>query len=311
MKAHLLVRGMHGLGDNLHQRALLRQLTAEHQVWLESSWVAPYHDLVAQGLRIVQRPTQLRTQTKNAAREAAQFHSGGPPPRTRAIQVTYAPREVNTRGSVLAAMCHVTGCDYATADFRLPVPPAWQAKAAGLIAQWRPDRPIMIYRPLVERKEWTGCGARNPDLNHYADLFDAIRDRFFVVSIADLVPGIEWMTSKPRTAEVTLHAGELDFETLAALMAQAGLVFASPGFAVVLAQAVGTPAVCVYGGYEPPHTFAAGARHSSYLPIAPIRPCACWRHGHSCNKRIDMPAALASLRRFVDAIPADNRAVVA
>lgn len=300
MKRPLLLKGMHGLGDNLHQRALLRQLMADSDVWLESSWVAPYHDLIAAGLKVIARPSTLRTQAKNAAREAAAFYRGPPPPpRSRAMTISYAPREVNARGSVLAAMCFATGCDYGSSDFRLPVPAAWNAKASALIAEWRPAKPIMIYRPLVERKEWTGCGSRNPDFGHYAELFDAIRDRFFVVSLADLVPGVEWITGRPIAADITLHGGELDFETLAALTARAALVFAAPGFAVVLAQAVRTPSVCVYGGYEPPTTFNAGARWSPYLPVVPIRPCACWRHGHACDKRIDMAVALANLERFV------------
>jgi len=309
MKRPILIKGMQGLGDNLHQRALIRQFLEERDVWLESCWVAPYHDLIGAGLKVVQRQTVLRTQAKNAAREAGRFHRGGPPPRTQAQQIAYTPRDVNARGSVLAAMCHAAGRDYDRADFRMPVPAAWRAKASALLVQLRPPRPVMVYRPLVERSEWTGCGSRNPDFGHYAQLFDSIRDQFFVVSIADLEPGKEWLTGQPRVADITLHRGELDFETLAGLTAQAGLVFTSPGFAVILAQAVGTPSVCVYGGYESPRTFEAGGRYVPYLPIAPIRPCACWRHGHACDKRIDMPAALANIRSFVNDIAASSAIV--
>jgi hypothetical protein len=35
---HLI--GHHGLGDNLHQRALIRQLMEKYDVWLDTSWVS-------------------------------------------------------------------------------------------------------------------------------------------------------------------------------------------------------------------------------------------------------------------------------
>ncbi len=98
----------------------------------------------------------------------------------------------------------------------------------------------MVYRPLVERTEWNGCAARNPDHSAYAALFASIRDQFHVVSIADLVPNVEWISGARVEADQKFHAGELEFEALAGLFSIASLVFCSPGFAVILAQTVGT-----------------------------------------------------------------------
>lgn len=298
MKPPLLLQGMHGLGDNLHQRALIRQLTARHRVFLESSWIAPYHDLVGDDLVVLRKESNLRTQNKNADREAALFASERPPASARRMRVWYEPTEVRRRGSVLAAMCAATGCDYATADFRLPVPPAGRAAAQDLLAEWRPTKPILIYRPLVERTEWNGCAARNPDHAAYAALFDSIRDDFFVVSLADLVPGVEWMVGLACEADVRLHRGELPFETLAALVSMAALVFATPGFAVILAQAVGTPVICVFGGYERAYSFSAGARYSSYLGIEPINPTDAFTHDLRHDKSIDLARARSELALF-------------
>jgi ADP-heptose:LPS heptosyltransferase len=266
--------------------------------------------LIDCGLKVIERPTLLRTQQKNAERERDRFCRRRPPAGIRTVSVGYPVQRVNALGSILAAMCAHTGCDYRQADFRLPIPPGWHARAAALIAQWRPSKPIMIYRPLVDRTEWGGCSARNPDADHYAELFDAISSKFFVVSVADLVPGREWISGRARVADVELHRGELDFETMAALFARAALIFAAPGFAVLLAQAVEVPSVCVYGGFEHPRSNAGGARFAPYLPIVPINPCACWRHGHACNKRIDMPRALHALKEFADGA-ADRPAIVA
>ncbi|SFM00577.1 hypothetical protein SAMN03159423_4866 [Bradyrhizobium sp. NFR13] len=295
----LLIRGMHGLGDNIRQRAIIRQLMASHDVWLESSWVSVYHDLIVDGLRVINKPTRLRTQAKNAARESGLFLRSRPPAGTRALAVNYPPDDVRRHGSVMAAMCAVTGTDIATADFRLPIPMSWKAKAAVWLEQWNTDLPIMLYRPLVDRPaDWGGCAARNPDHAAYADLFRSIRDRFFVVSIADLARGKEWMVGEQVHADATCHAGELEFETLAALTSMTAMVFCSPGFAGVLAQAVGTPAAMTFGGYERSAFFFEGAQSGPVLGIDPIEPCSCFSHHHACKKSIDIEQAKSRLELF-------------
>lgn len=295
----LLLQGMHGLGDNLHQRAVIRQLMQRYDVTLESSWVAPYHDLIEQGLKVVHKSTSLRTQAKNAKREADLFHKSRPH-NVRTRKVWYAPREVRACGGVLAAMCRNCDVSYERADFRLPVKPEWITAAREAVPT---DKPILVYRPLVERTEWNGCAARNPDHDAYAKLFDSIRDRFYVVSIADLVPGVEWMTSRPVSADKEFHAGELPFETLAGLFHIAALTYTAPGFAVILAQAVGCPVAAVFGAYEASYSFSGGARYSPYLGIDPITPCDDFKHDNTKDKTIDIAKAKSRLALFAgDAI---------
>lgn len=295
----LLVHGMHGLGDNLHQRAIVRQLMQRRRVILETPWPCVYHDLVGDRLTLISKGSRLPAQAKNAQREAAAFSRVAPPANAEQIKVNYPPAAVRTTGSVLGAMAQQCGVDSRSLDFRLPVPLAWRQRAQRWLARWQPTKPMLIYRPLAERSWWSGCTTRNPDHAAYAALFRAIAHRYFVVSIADFEPGIEWLVGEQVQADVTLHAGELDFETLAALTAQAGLVFTSPGFAVILAQAVGTPVVTVFGGYEDATSFAAGAHYAACLPIEPVTPCNCFSHTHACDKRIDIAQALDTLQAFV------------
>lgn len=287
----LYIAGMHGLGDNLHQRGVLRQLPGD--IWLETSWPAVYHDMPR--VHCIAKGTSLRTQLKNAARQADRFEQA---PKTDArMRIWYTPHHVRSCGSVLAAMCSGAGVDHDAADFRLPVPQGWVDQARELVGS--PDKPILVYRPLVERTEWGGCAARNPDSGAYLALFEGIRDRFHVVSVADLVPGVEWMVSEPIEADAEFHAGELHFEALAGLFSIASLVWASPGFAVPLAQAVGAPVVCIFGGYESSRSFSSGARYSRYLGIDPIRPCECFQHRHACRKEIDVQAAHRRIEDFL------------
>lgn len=293
----LRVVGMHGLGDNIHQRAILRQLMQRDVVYLETSWPCVVHDLVGERLHLVAKRSGLRTQEKNARREAGKFVQA--PSSATTLRIWYPPESVRRHGSVLGAMLAEAGCDIATADFRLPIPPEWQARVTRLFELWRQTKPIMLYRPLIERKEWSGCAARNPDHASYAALYRSIRERFFVVSVADLEPGKEWLVGEPHDADVRLHAGELEFEALAALVQASALVFSSPGFAIPLAQAVGTPSVCVFGGYENGQSFSAGAKFAPHLPLEPINPCQCFQHHHACDKRMNLPLALERLQAFV------------
>jgi len=282
----LMVQGMHGMGDNLHQRAVVRALMRTHEVWLETPWPSVYHDM--HGLHLIQKGTRLRTQAKNLARERALYSTKPCPPHAENVVVRYPPAMVREHRSVLAAMCANVGVP--VGDFRMPVP--W---SHGLDL---PAKPVLVFRPLVERSEWGGNRNRNPDVGSYLQLLEAIRDHFFVVSVADLEDGKEWMVHPEVGADLVLHRGELDFQQLAALWRDAAMVMSAPGFGVVLAQAVGTPVVSVFGGYEGGYSFDAGARFTPTLAITPLKECDCFSHKHRCDKTIDLPRAVRKITQF-------------
>lgn len=296
-KPALIVHGMHGMGDNLHQRSVVHALSKEFDIWLETSWPCIYWDIP--GLRFLNRGEQgLRTQLKNQAREASAFTREKPPPNARTLKVCYPPREVKAQGSVLRAMSHI--CGVPEGDFRMPVKPEWLAKADAMIDELKPDRPLMFFRPLVQRTEWTGGNTRNPDEYQYAELYEMIRHRYFVISVADLVKDIEWTTGPANRADVCFHRGELDVETLFGLAKRSSLMFGAPGFITVMGQAVETPTITIFGGYEDATSFKSGARFSPWLPIEPIRSCPCFTHSHKCRKRIDMPSAKKKILDFIE-----------
>lgn len=306
-KPSLFIQGMHGLGDCIHQRAVLRQLMTMQSVTLETSWPSVYHDLVGEDLKLVRRPVSLRTQNKNQIREADKFspsHNAS----GAAIRVAYGGAQVMQTESktVLEAMCQSVGVSYAEADYRLPIPDQWFQqlfKTLGVDANtmFARERPWLVYRPLVARPEWRGSIMRNADPGGYAELFSVIRDQFFVVSVADLEPGREWIVGPELKADLALHAGELTFETMSALFCAADLVYTSSGFAAILAPAVKTPVVSVVGGYECLSAHASGARFAPYLGIGPRVECGCWTSQcrQSCDKTIDLTAAGMRLMEFV------------
>ena len=300
-KQSLLVRGMHGLGDNLHQRAIIRALLKrDYHIALETSWPCVYHDLAGPDLRFIRRPVALRTQLKNAAREADKFTAPILPHQAyRTIQISYNRSQVASlpSGTVLESMfaAALIREDYADADFRLPIPPEWIAPTI------ETTKPIMIYRPLVVRPEWRGSGIRNADPGHYAELVAMVRDSFFVVSLADLEPNREWIVGPQLIADAEYHHGELSFESMAALVAKAALLYTSNGFPAILGPAVGVPTISVQGGYEPGTWLGDGAKFSPYLAIDTINPCNCATSAcnRPCPKTINMPRARAAVAEFV------------
>jgi len=291
---------MQGMGDCLHQRAVIRELQKSHDVWLETSWPAIYWDMPE--VRLLPSGTTLRTQRKNIERERGQFTSERPPRDAARIMVHTPPREILRVGSVLGAMSSLVGVP--VGDFRLPVRDEWLAKADAVLERLNPQKPVMFFRPLTVRTEWTGGQTRNPDPKAYRELYESVRDQFYVVSIADLMPGKEWLVGSELSADVAFHAGELDVETLFGLAKRSALMFGAPGFITVMGQAVGTPTVTVFGGYEDARSFSPGARFSPWLPIEPIRPCPCWSHTHECRKEIDVPAAKVKLLAFMEEVAA-------
>src|SRR5215471_7779764 len=300
----LSVRGHFGIGDNIHQRAVMRELLKTYDVWLHTCHFELYHDLIERGLKLVMRPTSLHAQAKTMQREHERFQAANfPLVPENAIQhnIGYPKVLVDQHGSILEAMFSCVGLKMPERpDFSLPIKPEWRDKIRGAIKQWNPNgKPLLVHRPIVVRNEWDGR-SRNPDPKTYDELFRSIRDKYFVISLADLAQGREWIEGPQQEADIKLHKGELAFPEMAALFAEADLVFCNAGFAPVLAQAVGTAVICVYGGRESYRTTQrVGAHLAPTCPIDPITPCDCHSNSHRCDKRIDVPAALAKIKEFV------------
>jgi hypothetical protein len=303
-KPPLTVIGMLGIGDNLHQRAPLRALMSRYDVTLEGFYPAMVHDLIAAGMKFRQLKCNIAPRIKDSGHATA---ISSALPNRQHMKVTYTPGTIRKAGGILAAQFASCGLKMPEKpDFRLPVPMAWREKARAMISRWNTrGKPILIYRPIVLNKVWE-CPSRSPDPEAYAAMFREIRDGFFVVSVADLRQK-EWIVGDQQEADIKLHQGEADFEALTGLFAEAALVFCNPGFSPVLAQAVGTPSIIVYGGNESYRTTnAAGAHLAPTLAVEPIRPCECHARTHDCDKRIDIERWRPEVRAFAHRFGSDR-----
>lgn len=305
-KPPLYIRGMHGIGDNLHQRAVMRVLKRHCNVTLESSWYSLYHDLIDENFRVVGRSVNLHTQLKNAAREQHLFAPAPPHHHvTRSTRLSYTTSTINQTASktITEALFKVAGVGhlFPEADFRLPMTDEWLDKAEDIMRSWPTNgRPIMIYRPLCIRPEWLGSAVRNANTADYRTITDHLRRKFFTVSVASLAAGKEWIAEPVQPTDMAYHDGEFDIEILAAIMHRADLVITSGGMAAMLGPAVETPTISILGGYEPATWCADSGKFSPFLAIDPIRPCQCGSSGcqQRCLKKIDIPSALRRIDDF-------------
>jgi hypothetical protein len=267
--ADLFVQGMFGLGDNIYQRAVIRELVGEHDVWLETPWPQLYGDLP---VRCVKPATKLRTQAKNAERWASWANPRrGVMPR----RVSYAGAE----GTILEALCAAFGVKASTIAFDLPA-----------FARDLERPPYIVIRPATERKEWPAA-SRNPRPEYLAMASERLRRDFRIISVADLVPGVEWPVLPLPYADETYHAGEFHVDQLMTLVAGAAGVVGGVGWLVPAAVAYRVPMLCIFGGWGkhngPGRIFDRRMDTSRIEQVMPSRFCMCGQRDHSCDKRID------------------------
>lgn len=301
-KPHAFVAGMWGVGDCIHGRAVIRQIRERFDVTLDTYYVAMHHDFIADGMKVF-----LRRQPPPRIAETTPAPDQAKPNTSRVIKVSYNAGSTIREGSQLAAQFATAGEKMPQyPDFSLPVRLGWRDDARALLATLnKAGKPVMAYRPIALNNVWR-CENRSPDPDAYAALMAEIRNEYFVVSIADLTRK-EWIVNptggQMMKADAEFHKGELPFEVLAGVFAEADLAFTNPGFSPIMAQAVGTPTVIVYGGNETyATTNAIGAHLAPTLAIEPVHPCGCHQGpgaNHKCDKTIDLPKAVAALRAFV------------
>ncbi|MER9937423.1 methyltransferase domain-containing protein [Mesorhizobium sp. M0088] len=292
-KPSISVLSMYGMGDCIVQRAVVRELMKTRSVELLTYYTAMYHDLIAEGLKVTLVSGHLDPRIRDRGNG-----SGGKAGRQHDRKIGYDHAQTKKHGTILAAMFGSVGLKCPDrADFSLPVKPEWREAARKLVGDTG-GKPIMVYRPIVLNGTWP-CPSRAPDPVAYAALYRSIKDRFFTVSVCNLDQKGEHIVGEEQDVDLKLHHGEADFEALAGLFAEAALVFGNAGFTPILAQAVGTPNICVYGGNESfRFTNSVGAHLAPTLPIEPMKPCECFDRHHQCDKTIDMVDALPKVEAF-------------
>lgn len=265
----VVVEGMFGLGDSIYQRAFLKNMPGAYIV---TPWPELYADL---DVKPVRPQTRLRTQAKNAARTRIRWHT--PPADVTRVRIGYGSRDLAT-GSILDAMRRQFGSDPGRFDLPREKSPL------------RVNRPVAIVRPVTERAEWHNS-ARNPLPEYVTCAARELKRRgYYVVSVADLEPGKEWLVGQPPPADMTLHAGQWTVRQLLGAVQGADVVVGGVGWIVPACIAAGTPLYVIHGGQ-------GGHNHRSKITAPwmdltkvgwaePATMCMCTDMRHNCNKEI-------------------------
>jgi hypothetical protein len=273
----VLIRGMHGLGDNLHQRPFVRATSEQDETYLATPWPQLYADLPA--VKVLPVNTFLRTQRKNVQR-GYKWYSFPDSLNARIIEVHYGSNTM-TRGSLhdeLERLMPLGGRPYINdaPDFG-PSPV-------------RATKPIAVVRPVTVRKEWCSV-ARNPLPEYIQYASKKLREEgFHVVTIADIEHRVEWIEGNTPEADSEFLHGELPVEQLMALIANAALLVTPVGWSLHAGIAYRTPTICIAGGrgsHCAPWKETDPRQDLTKLKwMMPDRYCMCDIQDHNCDKRI-------------------------
>lgn len=270
---------MFGLGDTLYTRPVVRKLIErDGPIHLMTAWPQLFADLQVKPVRPT---TKLRTQAKNLARDLPYHpapHHGTP------VRISY-----DGAGSMLDRLLHSQGIYTDKVDFSGP--------PVTRVVQSR--RPYIVVRPATVRNEWLAA-ARNPRPDYLCQAVEALRGEYDIISVADLQPGAEYAVEPLPYADERFHGGELQIESLLALVAGAAGVVGGVGWLFPAAVAYQVPMLLVYGGWGRFNSPQMIVDHrmdvSRIVQAVPDRFCMCNDRFHDCDREITQFAEY--LKRF-------------
>lgn len=258
----LRLESMKGLGDNIYQRAVLREVDAD--VYLDTPWPELYKDLP--NIKPIKPSTKLRTQAKNVDRSNFRWFNCSLPVDKR---ISYGST------GMLSGMESAAGVKAKLFDL-----PDFGPSPV--------DGKYIVVRPATVRSEWR-ADSRNPLPEYIAEAASIARSHGYkVVSVADLADGLEWLVGDPIPADIRYHRGELSLPSLMALVANASAVIGGIGWLAPAAMAYNVPAWIICGGwgtYNSPENLRVPVQHKTEFCL-PDNFCRCNDKHHNCNKRI-------------------------
>lgn len=273
MTIHTIIDSMQGMGDNIYQRAFVRELPKP--VFINTPWPELYEDIA--GINFIKPVTRLRTQAKNVVKSAVKWVKA---PRGLTKQIHYGS------DGIIPGMKRRFGITPKVFDLPNYGPSPVEGK-------------YVVVRPVTIRAEWLAA-SRNPLPEYVSRAAEVMRGKGYkVVSVADLEDGKEWLVRDIPGADICFHHGELGIKQLMSLVQGALAVIGGIGWLVPAAVAYKVPAWVICGGwgkYNSPENLVHSPMDASNLTFAvPDNFCRCAENNHQCDKRIsDYDARLAS-----------------
>jgi hypothetical protein len=272
--ANLLLEGMQGLGDNIYQYPIVKELARENRVFLRTPWPQVYEGL---DIKFVKPPDKLRTQSKNANGPGFRFYTDKLPPILNHLSLNYSKFH-NSGIPIPHSLLMSIGMD--AGYFRYFLQIRKKSAAGGYV----------VIRPSTVRTEWRSASrcARSEYIQMALDYckYKGLR----TVVIADVNPPHEtYYEERPKGATVYYEKGELNVVELMDMVHNARMVIGGVGFIVPMCIALGTPGIIIHGGaggWNAPELIDCPG-HGRLTHVLPKKYCYCRDHNHVCNKEID------------------------
>lgn len=282
------IRGMFGFGDSIMQRPFVRAASMRSPLYLETPWPELYADL--ENVRPVRSRTRLRTQQKNEVSASVRWWSPGGVHNAR--RMSYNPVDLASGNIYQAFEKHLPLGDE---DLVLDLPPLQTVDID------TKGKPLAVVRPVTARKEWLNT-ARNPRPEYVCEIINRLSATHYVVAIADLKAGEEWLVGEmPVVDEAFLH-GELPTMVALGLVADADVVVGGVGWIVPASIAAKTPAFIIcggQGGHNAPEVITDPRLDLEAIHFAVPDPyCRCTKKDHDCPRTI--PDLAEQFERWAD-----------
>ena len=235
---NIIVKGMHGLGDNIGQRNFIKEIG--FPIYLETPWPQLYSDLP--NVKLLPCNTYWRTQKKNLEvnKNKFKFHEY-PEGNTIQLNVGYNNEALQGNGSIFKALSDTFGG---------VIPKTFDMPNFKSYAPMLPNvNKLAIIRPTIQRKEWFST-SRNPASQYIYRASQLLKEaNYFIISVCDLEENLEWIEGEEPIADIKYHHGELRIESLLGLIQSADILVGSPGMLIHASLASKVPMAVIYGGY--------------------------------------------------------------
>ena len=232
------IRCMYGIGDALYTRPFLKYFAKKHSIYLDTALPEVFEDLPIKTVKPARMP--LRTQGKNV--EKAKYHMQEAPNMPKQ-HIHYGPN-LQTSNIIDIIKSGFEACF----DEKMPTEEIKMELDFIKPIKESTKRPIAVVKPVTERKEWHNK-ARSPIPEYIETISEKLMEKYYVISLADLKEGEEWLCQKRTYANKRYHKGEVSILEMISICAGADLVVGGVGNTVPIAMSCGKKALVVCGGH--------------------------------------------------------------
>lgn len=283
---NILVSMMDGWGDSIYNRAFVKILAKDNNVYLKTVLPRIFMD-IENVYFIDPKKDTFRTQQKQKNKEEI-VYTKLPNIIHKELTPYYTGKDL-IEGSIVSYFYKAYDIPTHTKlEWDLP---DFSKDLAESTIDIPKDRKIAIIRPSTIRAEWH-TETRNAKQHYLAWCCKILNDcGYYTISIADLEPRKEWLADNVDIpAQLILHKSELGMYGTLELIKNADLVIAGSGFCVPATVSTNTNLFIIFGGrmgFDCLSKITHPTMDMKKIGWAmPDNPCRCTESIHDCDKTI-------------------------